>query len=239
MAQYNVRVGNNAYRVGKQLPQQYQLDVNYQIPSKSTQYSNLLIDSIASQFDGVQDTFNITVDSESYTPLNEEQIAISINNVILEPRVDYVVSNDQIVFNTPPSGGAEFFGIAYATTADLTRTLNYVIDSGSFPLNPGPKGNMTIDVTGTIESWTIVAESEGNVQVDIKKCTFEDFPNFTSICGTELPTIGVINQSTGRKNKDDSLSTWNTTVNAGDIFQFEVVYAIDITRLVVSLKLKL
>lgn len=239
MAQYNVRVGNNAYRVGKQLPQQYQLDVNYQIPSKSTQYSNLLIDSIASQFDGVQDTFNITVDGESYTPLNEEQIAISINNVILEPKVDYVVSNDQIVFNTPPSGGAAFFGIAYATTADLTRTLNYVIDSGSFPLNPGPKGNMTIDVTGIIESWTIVAESEGNVQVDIKKCTFEDFPNFTSICGTELPTIGVINQSTGRKNKDDTLATWNTTVNAGDIFQFEVVYAINITRLVVSLKLKL
>ena len=67
MAQYNVRVGDSSYRVGKQLPQQYQLDVNYQIPSKSTQYSNLLIDSLASQFDGVQDTFNITIDGESYT----------------------------------------------------------------------------------------------------------------------------------------------------------------------------
>ena len=73
-------------------------------------------------------------------PLNEEQIAISINNVILEPRVDYVVSNDQIVFNTPPAGGAVFFGIAYATTADLTRTLNYVIDSGSFPMGEWSQG---------------------------------------------------------------------------------------------------
>lgn len=239
MAQYNVRVGSSAYRVGKQLPQQYQLDVNYQIPSKSTQYSNLLLDNIGSQFDGLQDTFSLAVAGEPYTPLNEEQLAISINNVILEPKVDYIVSNDQIVFTTPPPAGQQFFGIAFATTADLTRTLNYVIDSGSFPLTTGPKGNMTIDVTGTIESWTIVAETEGNVQVDIKKCTFADFPNFTSICGTELPTIGVINQSTGRKNKDDTLSTWNTTVNAGDIFQFEVVYAINITRLVVSLKLKL
>jgi len=239
MAQYNVRVGDSSYRVGKQLPQQYQLDVNYQIPSKSTQYSNLLIDSLASQFDGVQDTFNITIDGESYTPLNEEQIAISINNVILEPRVDYVVSNDQIVFNTPPAGGAVFFGIAYATTADLTRTLNYVIDSGSFPMANGVKGNMTIDVTGEIESWTVISDTEGNLEVDIQKCTFEDFPNFTSICGTERPTLGVLNNSVQRKNKDDSLSTWNTTVNAGDIFQFEVIYSINISRFVVSLKLKL
>ena len=239
MAQYNVRVGDSSYRVGKKLPPQYQLDVNYQIPSKSTQNSNLLIDSLASQFDGVQDTFNITIDGESYTPLNEEQIAISINNVILEPRVDYVVSNDQIVFNTPPAGGAVFFGIAYATTADLTRTLNYVIDSGSFPMANGVKGNMTIDVTGEIESWTVISDTEGNLEVDIQKCSFEDFPNFTSICGTERPTLGVLNNSVQRKNKDDSLSTWNTTVNAGDIFQFEVIYSINISRFVVSLKLKL
>jgi hypothetical protein len=239
MAQYNVRVGDSSYKIGKQLPPQYKLDVNYQIPSKSTQYSNLLIDSIASQFDGVTDTFNVTVNGESYTPLNEEQISISINNVILEPRVDYIVSGDQIVFTNPPLGGSVFFGVAYATTADLTRTLNYVIDSGSFPMSNGIKGNMTIDVTGIIESWTIVSDTEGNVQVDIQKCSYADFPNFTSICGTELPTIGVLNQSTGRKNKDDNLSTWNTTVNAGDIFQFEVKYAVNITRFVVSLKLKL
>jgi hypothetical protein len=239
MAQYNVRVGNNAYHVGKQLPAQHKLDVNYQIPSKSIQYSNLLIDSIASQFDGTTDTFNITIDGESYAPINEEQIAISINNVILEPRVDYVVSNDQIVFNTPPTGGATFFGIAYATTADLTRTLNYVIDSGSFPMSNGVKGNMTIDVTGEIESWTIISDTEGNVEVDIQKCSFEDFPNFTSICGTERPTLGVLNNSVQRKNKDEDLSTWNTTVTAGDIFQFEVIYSINITRFVVSMKLKL
>jgi hypothetical protein len=239
MAQYNVRVGNNAYNVGKQLPAQYQLDVNYQIPSKSTQYSNLLLDSIASQFNGTADTFNITVDGQSYTPLNEEQISISINNVILEPKVDYIVSNDQIVFSTPPTGGSAFFGVAYATTADLTRTLNYVIDSGSFPLSNGVKGNMTIDVTGTVESWTIISDTEGNLEVDIQKCTFDDFPNFTSICGTERPTLGVLNNSVQRKNKDENLSTWNTTVTAGDIFQFEVIYSINIARFVVSLKLKL
>ena len=239
MAQYNVRVGSNAYRVGKQLPAQHKLDVNYQIPSKSVQNSNLLIESLASQFDGTQDTFNLIVNGEAYTPLNEEQIMISVGDVVLSPGVDYIVSNDQIVFSTPPTAGVQFFGVAYATTADLTRTLNYVIDSGSFPMGNGPKGTMTVDVTGIIESWTILADSEGNIEVDIEKCSFSDFPNFQSICGTERPTLGIINNSTARKNKDDSLSTWNTTVNAGDIFQFKVNYSINISRCMVSLKLKL
>ena len=40
MAQYN-GVGDSSHRVGKKLPPQYQLDVNYQIPSKSTQTQSI------------------------------------------------------------------------------------------------------------------------------------------------------------------------------------------------------
>ena len=96
------------------------------------------------------------------------------------------------------------FTIAYATTADLTRTLNYVIDSGSFPMANGVKGNMT-RCHREIESWTVISTLK-ELEVDIQKCSFEDFPNFTSICGTERPTLGVLNNSVQRKNKDDSLS---------------------------------
>lgn len=239
MAQYNVRVGTPAYRIGKKLPPQYSLDVDYQIPAKSTQYSNLMLDSISSQFNGTQNTFSLKVNNDPYFPLNEEQLMISINDVILEPKTDYVVSVDQIIFTNPPAAGTTFFGVAYATTADLTRTLNYVIDSGSFPLSPGVKGNMTIDVTGQIESWTLISETDGNLQIDIKKTSYSDFPNFTSICGTQKPTLGVLNTSVQRKNRSDNLSTWNKTVNSGDIFQFEVDYSQNISRFVISLKLKL
>ena len=236
---YNVRLGNNSYRVGYKVSPQYSLDVNYEIPSKSIQYSNLLLDSIASQFNNTTSTFSLSVDGEAYYPLNEEQLLISINDVILQPKIDYVVSADQIIFTNPPSAGAIFFGVAYATTADLTRTLNYVIDSGSFAMSPGLKGNMTIDVTGLIESWTIISEDEGYLEVDIQKCNYDTFPNFVSICGNERPKLGVLNVTPGRKNKDEDLTTWVKQVNAGDIFQFEVIYSVNISRFVVSLKLKL
>ena len=90
---------------------------------------------------------------------------------------------------------------------------------------------MTIDVTGVIESWTIITEEEGNLKLDIQKCSYDSFPNFTSICGTELPQLGVLNNSQERKAKNDTLSSWSTEVYSGDIFQFEVIYSINISRL--------
>ena len=236
---YNVRLGNTTHRVAQRPSPQYTLDVNYEIPSKSTQYTNLKLDNISSQFDGVKTEFALTVNGETYYPLNDEQLMISINDVILDPGTDYTISDDKLVFTVPPTTSAPFFGIAYSTTADLTRTLNYVIDSGSDPLNAGIKGNMTIDVTGVIESWTLITEEEGNLKLDIQKCSYDSFPNFTSICGTEFPQLGVLNQSQVRKAKNDTLSTWDTKVYSGDIFQFEVIYSINISRFVISLKLKL
>lgn len=236
---YNVRLGNNTHRVAQRPSPQYTLDVNYEIPSKSTQFTNKKLDNITGLFNGTEDTFSLTINGDPYYPLNDEQLMITVNDVILEPGTDYTISDDKIVFSTPPTSSSPFFGIAYATTADLTRTLNYVIDSGSDPLNPGIKGNMTIDVTGVIESWTIITEEEGNLKLDIQKCSYDSFPNFASICGTELPQLGVLNNSQERKAKNDTLSTWNTEVYSGDIFQFEVIYSINISRFVISLKLKL
>lgn len=236
---YNVRVANNQYRIGYRPSPQYSLDVNYEIPSKSTQNSNLILDDISAGFNGTQTSFNLSVGGVAYYPLNEQQLIISINDIVLNPSTDYTVSANQIIFTTPPAASSVFFGVALATTADLTRTLNYVIDSGSFAMSTGPKGNMTVDVTGTIESWTVISDTEGVLELDIKKCNYNNFPNFVSIVGSEPPKLGVLNQSVQRKNKDENLTTWQKQINAGDIFQFEVVYSVNITRFVVSLKLKL
>ncbi len=236
---YNVRLGNSTRRVAQRPTPQYTLDVNYEIPSKSTQYTNLKLDDITSQFNGTTTEFPLTVNGEAYYALDAAQLMISINGDILEPGVDYATSDDKIIFTTAPTSAVVFFGVAYATTADLTRTLNYVIDSGNVPLEPGTKGNMTIDVTGVIESWTIISEVEGNLKLDIHKCDYQSFPNFVSICGTEFPYLGELNVSKDRKNKDHTLTGWTKEVTAGDIFQFEVLYSLDVTRFLISLKLKL
>ena len=211
----------------------YNIGVNYEIPSKSVQYQNLILDSIASQFDGVKTTFNLTVDGDPYTPVNAQGLIISINDVVLSPGVDYNVSGTEIIFTTPPAAGSEFFGVALRTVADLTRTINFVLDNGSNDITSGVKGSLGLDVSGRIESWTLVSENEGSIVIDIKRDKYDTYPDsLTSIVGSEYPRL-----STQKKNRDESLSTWTTDVVAGDILDFSVVSCSGIQKCSLFLRL--
>jgi hypothetical protein len=236
MSDYLITLDDNTYELSQQygMPQ-YNVGVNYEIPTKSTQYSNLLLDNISNLFNGSTQTFPLTVNGQPYTPLNAQQLIISINNVVLNPNVHYQVSGSNIYFIAPPAGVSSFFGVALATTADLTRTINFVLDNGSLDIEPGSKGYIHVDVTGTIESWMLVSEDTGYIAIDIQKTRYDVFPNgFSSIVGSEFPVL--TNQD---KNKDDSLSTWNTQITAGDILDFRVMSCTGITKCSVFLRLKL
>jgi hypothetical protein len=236
MADYNVTIEDDFYDVrADEGLINYNLGVDYEIPTKSNQYSNLIFDSISGSFNGINQLFPLTVNGEPYFPINEQQLIISVNDIILNPGIDYQVSGSNIFFTTPPTSGHQFFGIALATTADLTRTINVVFDNGSFDIAPGSKGYLNIDVTGTIESWMLVSEDDGNIAIDIFKTRYDQFPNgFTSIVGSEFPILA--NQ---RKNRDESLSTWDTTITAGDILDFRVVSCTGISKCSVFLRIKL
>lgn len=225
MTDYNVILGQN---------DQFNIGVSYEIPSKSNQYQNLIVDDIASQFNGTLQTFALEVNGEPYYPVNEQQLIVSVNGVVLEPAVDYTILDDQITFAVAPTSGSDSFIVAMATTADLTRTINYVVDATPNVVSSGVKGQVTIDVTGIIESWTLVADTPGNLVVDVQKTTYQNYPSFSSISGTEKPNL--LSQS---KNKDDGLSTWNTLLNAGDILRFEVESCDLIKQFMIAMKLKL
>lgn len=211
----------------------YNIGVNYEIPSKSVQYQNLILDSIASQFDGTKTTFDLYVDGEPYTPVNAQGLIISINDVVQSPGVDYTVSGSQIIFTNPPAASSDFFGVALRTVADLTRTINFVLDNGSNDITSGVKGSLGLDVSGRIESWTLVSENEGSIVIDIKRDKYDTYPdNLTSIVGSEYPKL-----STQKKNRDESLSTWTTDLVAGDILDFSVVSCSGIQKCSLFLRL--
>lgn len=223
--QYNVVVGGD---------EQYSIGLNYEPPSKGIQYQNLIIDDLSSQFDCVRNTFDLSVAGVHYSALNDQQLIISVNNVILQPGVGYTVSGNQITFATPPCN-VPFFGIALANTADLTRTINYVVDNGSSPMTIGNKGYLTIDVSGIIESWVLLSDQPGNLVVDIEKSSFADYPNTVSICGSSRPFL--TNQN---KNSNSNLSDWNTIITAGDVLSYEVINtSTSISRFSIGLKVKL
>ena len=120
--------------------------------------------------------------------------------------------------------------------ADLTRTVNYVIDSGSLPMNVGDKGKLSLDVTGVIESITVLCDQTGDIVFDISKCTFADYPAFNSITDWGLQRVQLTNSN---KYFDDVLNNWTTTIVAGEILNFSVISVTDIRRLLILSKIKI
>jgi len=235
---YNVRVTRPNQNVVVQSPEQYYLGVNYEIPQKPQQYNNVILDNISGFFDGSAQNFLLTDNGIPYFPTNDQQLIISLNDVVLEPTVDYTISGDSIIFTNPPQPGDQVWINALVTVADLTRTINFIVDSGSFPMTPGNKGSLTLDVSGVIKSYTLLSDQEGRLGIDIKKSNYSNFPNFTSIVGENYPTIGSVNEISNKK-FDDVLNSWDNIIQSGDILQFEVIYSVNITRFLIALKLKL
>ena len=241
MPNYNISVKSSNYNVLSEPQQKYNVGVNYEIPSKYLQYGNEILNTTNWVFNGVDTQFPLIDQAgDAYTPVNDQQLIVAINGLVQVPGIDYTVNGTDLVFTTPPVSGDTVYVVGLSTTADLTRTINFVVDSGSAPMSSGIKGEMTLDVTGEIQSWTVIGDQDGQIQFDIKKVDYANFPNFVSICGTERPQLGdLATQLQERKNNNTTISSWNKSLNAGDIIQFEVVYAINIQRCVVSMKLAL
>ncbi len=68
---------------------EYDVGVNYEIPSKSIQNTNLILDHLNSQFNGSKTLFALTHNNNVYTPINDQQILVVKNNLVLEPIEDY------------------------------------------------------------------------------------------------------------------------------------------------------
>ncbi len=222
------------YLVTLNEPGPYRIGVDYEIPTKSIQYGNIILDNINSQFTGVAHTFGLTASGSSYVPINDQQLIVVKNNLVMEPIEDYTTSTNNIIFTVAPNFNDDVFIIALATTADLTRTINYIVDSGSFSMLPGNKGSVTLDVSGVIESLTIFSDQQGDLTLDIQKSNYTNFPNFSSIVGGVYPQM-----TNSRKIKDDTLSGWDSSIVAGDILTFDVIAVNNINRFLISLKLKL
>ena len=214
-------------------PGSYNVGVDYEVPSKSIQYGNIIIGKTPAQ-DGTETTFNLNDQGAAYTPNNNQQLIVTKNGLFLDPSNDYNISGDKVVFTTPPAANDDVVIIALAAAADLTRTVNYVIDSGSLPMQPGDKGKLTIDVTGLIENIRVLSDQTGDIVLEIEKCTFADYPNFSSITGGSRVQL-----TNSDKYFDDVLNNWTTTIGSGDILRFTVVSVNNIRRLLISLKLKL
>jgi hypothetical protein len=113
-------------------------------------------------------------------------------------------------------------------------SFGITIDGGGSVITTGVKGYVQIPYDGTITGWTILADQSGSIVVDVWKDTFANYPPLVadSIAGSEKPTLSSV-----IKNQDLALSTWTTSVTAGDIIAFNVDSASTVTRVNLSINI--
>lgn len=116
---------------------------------------------------------------------------------------------------------------------DDSVAINFIIDGGGSAITTGEKGHIEIPFGMVITGWTILADQSGSIVVDVWKDTYALFPPTVAdtIAGTEKPTLASV-----QKNQDLTLTTWTTTVAAGDILAFNVDSITTVTRVTVAIR---
>jgi hypothetical protein len=121
---------------------------------------------------------------------------------------------------------------AYSPVENQQTTIVFVIDGGGAVI----AANQTVDLPDlpkgcTVQSWTITSDLSTTAVVDILRATYANYPTFTSIAGTEKPSL-----SAAQKAQDLSLTTWTTALAAGDILQAKVSSNNNAKRITIALR---
>lgn len=81
-------------------------------------------------FDGSTTIFPITVGGAAFTPPTVYAMIVSVNNVVLNPSVDFSISGPNISFVSPPAASTPFFGVIMGDTLYTgTPSDGTVVDS--------------------------------------------------------------------------------------------------------------
>jgi hypothetical protein len=141
------------------------------------------------------------------------------------------------------SGATNFTNGLTASTISATTYSNLPVQIGSFgitidgggsAITTGIKGYIEVPYSGTITSWTILADQSGSAVVDLWKTSYASAPatSADTITASARPTL-----SSAVKGQSSTLTGWTTAVAAGDIIAFNVVSASASTRITLALKI--
>lgn len=114
----------------------------------------------------------------------------------------------------------------------ISRQVGITIDGGGSAITTGVKGFITVPFGGTIAGWTLLGDQAGSIVIDVWKAAYADYPPTVAdtIAGTEKPTLAA-----AAKGQDNTLTTWDTEVTAGDVFGFNVDSVDTVTRVTLSI----
>jgi hypothetical protein len=109
------------------------------------------LDDISDQFNGTKTTFNLTLGGQPYFTSNPYTLLLSLDGVIQEPIVSYVINENQITFADAPTSTGRCYCIVFGTTLNTAAITSLTIGTrttaASLPLNGENLGVLKRDGT--------------------------------------------------------------------------------------------
>jgi hypothetical protein len=158
-----------------------------------------------------------------------EQSITNSSNVITLLNDETTPGNEKY-YGTDGGGNKGFFALP---TMAKASTMGCTFDGVGTTIEAGLKSYIVCPYDAVIKGWYLMGDASGVLQVDVYKDTWANYPPTTSIAGSEIPLISGSN--TGQ---DISLSSWNTTINSGDVLGFAVLTCSNINRATLVLQLE-
>jgi hypothetical protein len=111
-------------------------------------------------------------------------------------------------------------------------SLTVVLDGGGSALTTGVKGDLIVPWNCTVTGWTLLADQSGSIVIDVWRDSYANYPPTVAdtIAGSEKPTL-----SSATKNQDLTLTTWTTSLSAGDILRFNVDSVATVQRVTLAI----
>ena len=169
------------------------------------------------------------LESATGAPADAQYVVAASNGTLTAERV--LTDTATVTWDFGTAGQAK--ANASVGTSTIKRAITLVLDGGGQAITTGIKADVRVPYSGTITGWEIISSVSGSIVIDVWKDTYANFPPTVAdtIAGTEKPTL-----SSASKNPDTTLSTWTTSVTAGDWIRFNVDSASTVTRVALSIQ---
>jgi hypothetical protein len=123
------------------------------------------------------------------------------------------------VWKTDASGNPDWRDDADSGGASTSDKIEFTINGNGTAIAAGAAGSKIIPYNCTITGWEVISASSGNLVVTVNKSTTTSptAPSWSAVSGSEKPTL-----SSAARNTDTSLTTWTTSVSAGNQIQVSI-----------------
>lgn len=165
----------------------------------------------------------------------DDYLAVDYIDPDYVPTIESFVDTwDEMIDSEQPLVAQGFDPDAAISTVQRIHTLQLVIDGSGAEISTGIKADFQMPFDCTITGWTILADQEGSIVIDIWKDEYGNYPptDADSITASAKPTL-----SDALKETSTTLTDWTTTIAAGDTLRFNVDSVTAIQRLTLQVHL--